>query len=257
MPARRPPWQSRAPAAPFLLLVLPHNTATTHPERQTGRRWTPLCGFAAGASNAVAAWGTIRTGAEIAPSTERTTQCVVGRQLRSPPLCGPANATVPAPAWRLPRCRSVGGLPGKPVGAHSGWLDQNRAHRRGAVVRSRKHNRELARRLMAARLPNAKARQGHAPIGRELERLSIGRGRTRAVRRERVRSKGPAGCSKRTKGALAHSIHQRRTACPDPTRIRRQIACWPPQTSLVRSVEEAGARDRVEGARSGVRQTRR
>jgi hypothetical protein len=125
MPARRPPWQSRAPAAPFLLLVLPHNTATTHPERQTGRRWTPLCGFAAGASNAVAAWGTIRTGAEIAPSTERTTQCVVGRQLRSPPLCGPANATVPAPAWRLPRFRSVGGLPGKARNDQPGRTGRN------------------------------------------------------------------------------------------------------------------------------------
>jgi hypothetical protein len=42
-----------------------------------------------------------------------------------------------------------------------------------------------------------------------------------------------------------------------PARIRRQIACWPPQASLGRSVEEAGAPDGGEAARSGVRQTRR
>jgi hypothetical protein len=40
---------------------------------------------------------------------------------------------------------------------------------------------------------------------------------------------------------LARIIHQRRMACPDPTRIRRQIARRPPQASLGRSVEEAGA----------------
>jgi hypothetical protein len=41
--------------------------------------------------------------------------------------------------------------------------------------------------------------------------------------------------------ALACVVHQRRMACPDPKRIRRQIACRPPQASLGQSVEEAGA----------------
>jgi zinc/manganese transport system substrate-binding protein len=41
--------------------------------------------------------------------------------------------------------------------------------------------------------------------------------------------------------AAARTIHHRRMACPDPKRIRRQIACRPPQASLGRSVEEAGA----------------
>jgi hypothetical protein len=55
-----------------------------------------------------------------------------------------------------------------------------------------------------------------------------------------VRGSIPLGSTKISR-PLARVIHQRRMACPDPTRVRRQIACWPPQASLGRSVEEAGA----------------
>jgi hypothetical protein len=40
---------------------------------------------------------------------------------------------------------------------------------------------------------------------------------------------------------LARSIHQRRMACSDPTRIRLQIAWRPPEASFGQSVEKAGA----------------
>jgi hypothetical protein len=201
----RPAWTGRPkPHKPRSLLQVCH--APGRDARRDARAWRCGSGPLRRPSRAPARrWSSLRTGGRFSES-----RLPLLTRLPPRPAYARHDETVctvrpPRPPWlsALVRVHAL------PFGRH--------APRSAPPAALRLRFRYALRQLMSP------ARESSCGLGRACRALEAGA-------RSRVRSV-----------VVARIVHQRRMACPEPKRIRRQIAGRPPQASLGRSVEEAGA----------------